>query len=224
MAKVIRATVSPGASSATAAGPAGRGAWEPSPLHHRMARAIVKTLSTEDLVGAVMVIGVDSYEYTPSLHKAVKEGRWPEFSPPRRDHENERRPHGKEVRGLAPSPCARNQGDSLPLIIASDDEGGHFNNYPYAYREWPNNLAVAAVNDTTKAYEYGREYGKNIRSTGINGVRALHGRQHRTVEPRHWLAVLRIDGRRAGWAWRSWLPGVGGLPDVKAFSGTAALS
>ena len=169
--QAMRATALPGASNATVAEHAGHGAWEPSPSHHRMARAIVKTLSTEDLVGAVMVIGVDSYEYTPSLHKAVKEGRLAGIFLHR--DVTTRTKDVRTVKTYTDWLQARARvawGDSLPLIIASDDEGGHFNNYPYAYQEWPNNLAVAAVNDTTKAYEYGREYGKNIRSTGINMV------------------------------------------------------
>ena len=61
-------------------------------------------------------------------------------------------------------------GEYFPLIIASDDEGGHFNNYPYAFSEWPNNLGLASVNDTIAAHRFGLEYGKELKSVGINVV------------------------------------------------------
>ena len=57
----------------------------------------------------------------------------------------------------------------FPLIIASDDEGGHFN-ITLTLSEWPNNLGLASVNDTIAAHRFGLEYGKELKSVGINVV------------------------------------------------------
>jgi len=135
------------------------------------ARAVAKEMTKEELLGSILVVGVSTYEYSPQLHEHLKRGNIGGLFL-HRDLSAQSNTVGR-VRKYTDWLKQRSRvawGDSLPLIISSDDEGGHFNNYPYAFKEWPNNLAIAAVNSTAKAYMYGRQYGKDIRSTGVNVV------------------------------------------------------
>ncbi len=69
----------------------------------------------------------------------------------------------------------------LPLLLYTDDEGGHRKSFPRILSEWPNNMTLGATysykNDKAKrifsralAFNYGRRYGKEIRDLGFNSV------------------------------------------------------
>ena len=65
---------------------------------------------------------------------------------------------------------AKKYGSMLPLLLSSDDEGGHRLNYPHVYQTWPSLMTIGAINKPSTAYNYGRGYGADLYSIGQNIV------------------------------------------------------
>ena len=61
-------------------------------------------------------------------------------------------------------------GDMVPLLLSSDDEGGRRNNYPNIYEKWSTLMSVGATNDPSRGYHYGKGYGADLKSIGMNIV------------------------------------------------------
>ena len=136
-----------------------------------VAMKVIESMSVEELIGSILVIGVSTYEYNKELDQCIRDGKiggvflHRDMTPRSRKKEII-----KKYTNWLNERAALALGEYFPLVVASDDEGGHYNNYPYAFQEWPNNLGLAAVNDTIAAHRFGLEYGKELKSVGINVV------------------------------------------------------
>ena len=132
---------------------------------------IVEVMSVEELIGSILVVGVSTYEYTRELDQCIRNGNVGGIFLHRdMTTKSKKKEVIKKYTDWLNERSTLALGEYFPLIIASDDEGGHFNNYPYAFSEWPNNLGLASVNDTIAAHRFGLEYGKELKSVGINVV------------------------------------------------------
>ena len=61
-------------------------------------------------------------------------------------------------------------GSMLPLLVSSDDEGGHRLNYPAVYSQWPSLMSIGATNNPLIGRQYGLGYGHDLKQVGMNVV------------------------------------------------------
>eukprot|EP00943_MAST-04B_sp_MAST-4B-sp1_P004243 g4243.t1 len=154
---------------------------------------IVEKMTVPELIGSILVVGISTYEYTKELDQCIRNGKiggvfiHRDMTPKSRKKSTVRK-----YTDWLNARASLALGEHFPLIIASDDEGGHYNNYPYAFQEWPNNLGLAAVNDTIAAHQFGLAYGKELKSVGINVV--LGPCMDVNIEPKNPVIGLRSFG------------------------------
>jgi len=84
------------------------------------------------------------------------------------------------------------QSPSLPLLVATDQEGGAVVRLPSPATRFPGNMAIGATNSTDLARSTGKAMGQELRAVGINDVLAPDGDVN--VNPANPIIGLRSFG------------------------------
>ena len=124
----------------------------------RIAEQLVANMPIRSRIGQLFMIGVDTFRSTPDLERCLRSGKLGGVFVRRDLNTRDTRKLKSFIQSLHMN--ARAATGALPLLIATDDEGGHFLNYPNIMSPWPNNAAVGASSDGDRAFAYGRGYGE----------------------------------------------------------------
>ena len=130
----------------------------------RIAAQLVANMSIRSRIGQLFMIGVDTFRSTPDLERCLRSGKLGGVFVRRDLNTRDTRKLTSFIQSLHTN--ARAATGALPLLIATDDEGGHFLNYPNIMSPWPNNAAVGASSDGDRAFAYGRGYGEVRKGIG----------------------------------------------------------
>lgn len=152
------------AAAAAGAAPAPATFWEAVPSAASM-RALAGALSDDELLGQVFMLGYPATAVPPALQRWIEErglGGVKIF--PR----NVASLDQLAAATAALQEAARRQPRRIPLLIATDQEGGWIRHVKHASSQTPGNLALGAAGLAADAFRTGRYLGAELAALGIN--------------------------------------------------------
>ena len=128
-------------------------------------RALAGVMSDDELLGQVFMLGYPAAAVPPALQRQIEEhglGGVKIF--PR----NVASLNQLAATTAALQQAARRQPRQIPLLIATDQEGGWIRHVKYEASQTPGNLALGAAGLAADAYRTGRFLGAELAALGIN--------------------------------------------------------
>ena len=128
-------------------------------------RALASSLSDDELLGQVFMLGYPGTAVPPYLWRWIEERSLGGVKLFPRNVEN----LGQLAATTAAlQEAARRQPRQIPLLIATDQEGGWIRHVKHAASQTPGNLALGATGLAADAFQTGRYLGAELAALGIN--------------------------------------------------------
>lgn len=136
---------------------------DPSEVVTDPTQELLDTMSTDEKIGQLVVVGMDGTQQNEDTQKFIKDYHVGGFIFYKDNIENT-----KQSLRLFNELKSSNEGNKVPLWMSVDEEGGRVTRMPEEFLKLPTNQAIGLENDSELSNEIGQVLGRELQGFGLN--------------------------------------------------------